>query len=162
MNRVTLTGIAERMADAIGIGNITRERLCSEAGIPDGSFTHIIGETFTAFITSLAFDNIMITKSRVAPEFRRMALLESAVMVASRDGWQKMTRDAIAELSKVSPALVSYALGDMKNIKRIVIREAIKRGIVSIIAEGITYGDPEALTVPKKLRSKVNKYIAGL
>jgi hypothetical protein len=50
----------------------------------------------------------------------------------------------------------------MDNIKRLVLREAIKREVVSIIAEALTGGDPEALIVSKKLRTKVNKYIARL
>jgi DNA-binding transcriptional regulator YbjK len=163
MDRGKIREIAERMAEAIGVANITRERLCSEAGIPEGSFTHIMGESFTDFITCAEIENGQrFTRARVAPEFRRVAVLESAVTVAQRDGWRAMTRDTIAELSCISAGLVSYVLGDMEAVRRVVLQEAIRREIVSIVAEALTSGSPEALIVSKKLRSKVNKYIARL
>jgi DNA-binding transcriptional regulator YbjK len=163
MDRGKIREIAERMAEAIGVANITRERLCSEAGIPEGSFTHIMGESFTDFITCAELENShRFTRARVAPEFRRQAVLESAIMVAQRDGWQAMTRGSIAELSCISAGLVSYVLGDMSFIREMVLSGAIGREIVSIVAEALTAGDPMALNVSKKLRLKVNKYIARL
>ena len=45
--------IAIDMANANGLINLTRFDLCERAEIPEGSFPHVMGCTFTEFVTEL-------------------------------------------------------------------------------------------------------------
>ena len=48
--------IAINLARTDGLINLTRVGLCAAAGIPDGSFRHVTGQTFNEFIDSLRRD----------------------------------------------------------------------------------------------------------
>jgi DNA-binding transcriptional regulator YbjK len=162
VDREKLEQAALKLGESVGLANVSKRMLCESAGIPEGSFQHIIGETFTEFITALGEHKGFITTSRCAPKFRRAAILESAIVVAEQiDGWGAITREAIAEQARVSPGLVSHVLGDMDFIKDQVMEAAVKREIVSIVTEGLALGNTEALKASKALRAKITKYISA-
>lgn len=89
---------------------------------------------------------------RLDPAIRRAALLDVAVDVASTRGWRTLTRECIAVAAGVSPALVSARLGTMDQLRRAVMRAAVRREIASIVAEGLVAGDPHARRAPDALK----------
>lgn len=70
-----------------------------------------------------------------------------------------MTRDLIAAQANVSPGLVSLYLGTMTKLRRTVMREAVKRGMASIVAEGLAERDPQALKAPAELKSAAAEHL---
>lgn len=162
-NHVTNTALD--MVYENGLINLSRRELCDRAGIPDGSFPHIMGETFTEFVSrikkvAVEENNFPVVKTRTNPELRREQILNVAVEMADKDGYNNITRDAIAETAGVSMGLVTRYFGTMKQLRRDIIRVAIKREIPNIIAQGLANGDPHARKAPKNLKSQAANIIA--
>jgi AcrR family transcriptional regulator len=99
--------------------------------------------------------------TRLQPTARKSALLDAALVVAQRDGYDHMTREAIAAQYQVSPGLVSHHLGTMPQLRRAVMRAAVARGVLGIIARGLSLKDPQALRAPDDLKRKAAKLIAS-
>lgn len=91
---------------------------------------------------------------RLSPEVRAEQLLEHAIEQAKTTGLARLTRDGIAQRAGVAPGLVSVRLGTMANLRRDIIRHAIKRAILPIVAEALMARDPQALKAPKELRQR--------
>ena len=80
--------------------------------------------------------------NRIEPKKRRRQLLNSAVEIARDEGFQNLTRQAIADAAGVSPGLVTVHLGTMSNLKRSVMRAGVAREIHEIISYGIAINHP--------------------
>jgi len=79
---------------------------------------------------------------RHKPAVRKALILEAAVEVASLPGgWSAFTRDAIAKQAACSDGLVSRYLGDIPEARKLVMRQAIKREILSIIVQSLAAQD---------------------
>jgi AcrR family transcriptional regulator len=92
--------------------------------------------------------------ARLKPEDRKQEILEAAVRLARVDGYSNITRDNIATAAGVSMGLVNHHYGTINQLKRAVMRAAISREILSIIAEGIVLKDKVALKVSEELRKR--------
>lgn len=91
---------------------------------------------------------------RLPPEAREALLIDTALKLAAKHGLSTLTRDQIAEAADVSPGLVSARLGTMVAMRRTVMRQAVARGDVKVVAQGIAMRDPHALKAPAELRAK--------
>lgn len=96
---------------------------------------------------------------RLPPNDRRALVLEAALHTAEHKGYRRMTRDLIAVRAEVSPSLVSLYLGTMPQLRRVVMREAIKREIVPIVAAGLAERDPAALRAGPALRARAAAHL---
>jgi hypothetical protein len=92
---------------------------------------------------------------------RTRELLAHALTVAERDGWARMTREAVAMQAEVSPGLVSARLGTMAELRRAVMRAAVAAGTLRVVAEGLVLGDKHALRAPESLRAAAAASIAS-
>lgn len=90
---------------------------------------------------------------RLPPNDRRALVLEAALTTAERSGYNRMTREGIAKRAGVSPSLVSLYLGTMPTLRHTVMREAVKREIVPIVATGLADGNREAHRAGPALRA---------
>lgn len=91
---------------------------------------------------------------RMHPNDRKAQILDAAIAVAVRDSFANMERKAIAREANVTEGLVSYHFGTMKNLRRTVMRHAIKERNLYIIAEGIICRNPYALKVPDDVKKE--------
>lgn len=98
---------------------------------------------------------------RLNPTDRKPLLVDAALTAATKHGYRRMTRENIAAHADVSPGLVSLYLGTMTKLRRTVMREAIKRGLASIVAEGLAERDPQALKAPDDLKSEAAKLLTA-
>lgn len=141
-----------------GLINLSRIGLCEAAGIPSGSFPHIMECTFSELVEELksqATNRIAgcaVTKSRANPELRKDQILSVAVDLARKVGCHKLTRDEIAHRAGVSMGLVSRYFGTMKQLRRSVMRSAITQEIPEIVAKGLANNDPHARKAPAELK----------
>lgn len=85
---------------------------------------------------------------------RNAAVLEAAVTLAKAEGYQWITRDAVAKAAGVSAGSVNNAFRTMRELKREVLREAIKRQIVEIVAQGLADRHAIALDAPADLKHR--------
>ena len=96
----------------------------------------------------------MSKQTKLAVRDRVAQILQASLDVAKTVGFNRMTREDIAERAKVSPALITYHLGTMKSLRRDVMREAIRCECLPVIAQGIVLGDPHAVKAPRELLSR--------
>lgn len=85
---------------------------------------------------------------------RDQKVLEAAIAEAREQGYQFITREAVAARSGVSVGGVNNAFGTMLELKRAVLRAAIEREILPIVAEGIAMGSPVVSEIPPELRER--------
>lgn len=81
-------------------------------------------------------------------------VLEAAIAEASEQGYQFITREAVALRAGVSVGGVNNAFGTMLDLKRAVLRAAIERENLPIVAEGIAMGSPVCAEIPPELRER--------
>lgn len=93
-------------------------------------------------------------KKHLPSEIRGQQLLDVAVALASKSGLAKLTREQIALKANVSPGLVSARLGTMENLRRSVMRQAVAREDLKLLAEGLVTRHPVALRAPAELRAR--------
>jgi AcrR family transcriptional regulator len=97
-----------------------------------------------------------------AMKARRDALiLDTAIELAKVDGYQWITRQAIAEIAKISVGSVNNAYGTMVELKRAVMRAAVERGIVEIVAQGLAEGSSIARNAGPELRERAAALITS-
>jgi hypothetical protein len=157
--RAEVKKVAIEMVKSVGLINLSRRELCERAEIADGSFPHIMGCTFLQFTAELKGEiddtaTHVVSKSRANPELRKEHILNAALSVAIERGYGKMTRDHIADTAGCSVGLVSKYFGTMLNLKRDVMRAAIREEELGIVAEGLATGDKHARKAPQELKEK--------
>ena len=93
-----------------------------------------------------------MTHRRMGKRARHDSILDAALRVAEHRGYQMMTRDDIALAAGCSPALVSEVLGTMQALRRSVMRAAVSREVLPVIAQGLALRDVHAIRAPESVR----------
>ena len=88
------------------------------------------------------------------PGMRFRQLMNAAMEIAVETGFASVTRDGIARRAGVSSGLVSLHLGTMKNLRRTLMRAAVREEVLSVVAEGVATRDPTALKATAELRER--------
>lgn len=89
---------------------------------------------------------------RMTPAARKDQIFAVALKVAERNRYDQMTRDQIATAAGVSVGLISTYFGTMANLRRDIMRHAVKQRILSIVAQGLLANDQYAKRAPEELR----------
>lgn len=92
---------------------------------------------------------------------RKNQLLDAALTIARKRGYTKVTREAIAEAVGCVPATVSNHLGTTPNMKRGIMRAAVAKGVIEVIAQGLADGNPHAKKAPHELKEKAVAHLMG-
>ena len=98
---------------------------------------------------------------RMKPKDRKEHILHAALTVARNRGFNRMDRAAIASQAGVTPALITKYYTTMTQMRRAVMRAAVKREIVEIIAYGIGARDKHALRASDELKQRAADWIAS-
>lgn len=98
-------------------------------------------------------------RQRIAPEIRKQQLIDAAVNLAQTVGYHKVTLRAIAELVGVQPSLAVYYFSTMTQLRRAIMRTAIERKIISIIAQGLGAQDIHAHKAPDDLKQQAIEFL---
>lgn len=88
-------------------------------------------------------------------------ILRAALEIAPTTGYSRMTRDEIAKRANVPPSLVAYHMGTMNELRRQVMREAIRVECLPVIAQGLAVRDRHALKAPDELRCRALDALRG-
>lgn len=83
----------------------------------------------------------------------RVQILNSTMKLAAKADYRHITREAIAEHAKVTPSLVSYHLGTMEQMRRHVMREAIRTENLAVLVQGLVAKDRHALKATAELKA---------
>lgn len=92
--------------------------------------------------------------ARLKPEIRRAQILQHAVEAARDHGYQRITRDEVARRAGVSVGLVTRYFTTMPQLKRSVMRFAVRNEILEIIAQGLAAADPHARKAAPELKQR--------
>lgn len=166
MNREQVKQTAIAMVQEIGLINLSRRELCDRAGVPDGSFPHVMGCNFANFVKELKDEGhdgatYPVSKSRTNPGLRKAQILTVAIELAKEKGYREITRDGVAESAGVSMGLVTRYFGTMKQLKTAVMRSAVKQGIPEIVAQGLANGDAHAKKASVELKARAATLLAN-
>lgn len=101
-----------------------------------------------------------MTVKRFEPATRKRMLIEAAIEAARQPGgWSRLTRESIAKQAECSDGLISRYLGDMANVRKVIMRVAVKREIREIIAQSIAAHD--GYTIKSELRQRSISSLLG-
>ena len=75
---------------------------------------------------------------------RKNEILAAALKVAERTHYAHMTRNAVAVEAGVSGPLVQHYFGTMPQLRRDVMRKAVRDANLLVIAQGLVAGDKHA------------------
>lgn len=89
---------------------------------------------------------------RLAKKDRTEQLLIVATSIAEKKGLNAVSRAAIAAEAGVSEALINTHYGTMTQLRRAIMRRAVKDRILTIICQGLVLNDPIAKKAPEDLR----------
>lgn len=93
-------------------------------------------------------------RKRLEPLDRRQQILDAAIDQAREQGFQNVTREGIARKAECSDGLVSSYFNTMSQLKRALMREAIRSEVLEIVAQGLVVGDPCAKKAPEELKKR--------
>lgn len=93
-----------------------------------------------------------MTQQRLPKSERRAELLDAAIKVAERIGADRVTHDLVAVEASVTRTLVIHYFGTATQLRRDIMRAAVKKRIVGIVARGIALRDGHALKADDALR----------
>lgn len=82
-------------------------------------------------------------------------ILGAALTLCSKDKiYSRITRDEIAKKAGIPPTLITYHLGTMTDVRRQIMREAVRAECLRVIAQGLAARDRHALKAPEDLRQR--------
>jgi AcrR family transcriptional regulator len=84
------------------------------------------------------------TRKRLDPVDRKEQILDAAISEARKVGYSRLTKEAIAQAAECSPALVNFYFSTMTKLRRALMRAAVKREVLEIIAQGLVDKNPQA------------------
>ena len=99
---------------------------------------------------------------RMQPNDRKAQILNAAVELSIREGWGTITREKVAEAAGISAGLVTKYFISVEQLRASVMRSAIDREILIILADGVALRDDIALSAPPKLRAQAILSCMGL
>lgn len=94
----------------------------------------------------------MNTRTRLAPDDRKRQIVAAACRIAAKQGFNHVTREAIAESANVSVGLVSHYCGGMDGLRRAVVDEAVRTKNIRLLGQALLVQDPAARRAPADLR----------
>lgn len=90
--------------------------------------------------------------SKLHPDERKAQILAAALVIAAKSGYQNVQRKALAEKCGVAESLVNRYFKTMPELKRDVMRAAVREKCLAVIAQGLAMHDRQALKAPEALR----------
>lgn len=91
---------------------------------------------------------------RKSTKLRREEILKIAMAIAIKSGLPAVSGTAIAKRMGVSRPAVAYHIPNVQALRDDVMREAVTSEILSLIAHGLSVGNPIATAAPAKLRRR--------
>lgn len=95
-----------------------------------------------------------MTNKRFKPEIRKEEILKAALVLANDRGYANVTRDEIADMVGISGPAVQYHFSTMKQLRRELMRYAVKVEHLHVVAQGVSARDAQALKAPEELRCR--------
>lgn len=102
-----------------------------------------------------------MTQQRLPKGERRAEILKAALDLAASVGVDKVTQADVAKRVGVTHTLVIHYFGTVTQLRRDVMRAAVKNRIVAVVARGIALRDPYALKADPALREAAAAHLSA-
>ena len=96
---------------------------------------------------------------RLSKEVRKEEILNAALTLSERLGYLHITREQVANRAECSEASVTHYFTTMFKLKRAVVRAAIQRENLAVIAQALASRSPWVKKIDPDLRMKAIKSI---
>jgi AcrR family transcriptional regulator len=97
---------------------------------------------------------------KLKPKERKQQILDAAIKVTVRVGFNSLTREAIATEAKVSDGTVSFHFNTMKQLRRALARYAMKTHNGAVLSMLVSDKEFKSLLKPEHIQLAV-KHITG-
>ena len=98
---------------------------------------------------------------RLSAAERRELILEAAVKLADTSHYQRITRQDIADEAGIAPTLVTHYFGTMPQLRRDVMRYAVRNECLRVIGQGLASQDTHALRASPGLQASALGSLLG-
>ncbi len=95
-----------------------------------------------------------MTKRRMKRDERAEEILNAALKVSEEHGYDKVSRAQIAEEANCAESLISFYFSTMDDVRDTIMKEAILKHNLKIIAQGIISNSEHVLTASKYLKQE--------
>lgn len=99
-----------------------------------------------------------MSREKLTQEQRKKQILETAIFLAEKKGYQNFTRQEIADKIGISPSYVNFYFNTAKIMKEAVLNEAIRTENLRIVAQASLTKDT-SWGISPELRKKAINYI---
>jgi AcrR family transcriptional regulator len=83
---------------------------------------------------------------------RKSEILAAALALAIKHGYMHVTRLQISERIGCATGLIPYHFGNMCDLRRSMMSEALRTRCLPVLAQGIVTKHPKAMRAPEELR----------
>lgn len=91
-------------------------------------------------------------ENRMPPKKRQTEMIQTALELAEKIGFGNLTRENIGHACGLVPSMVNARFGTMTEMRRTIIRAAIKNETLPVIAYLIATNHPAAKNIPSDLK----------
>jgi AcrR family transcriptional regulator len=98
---------------------------------------------------------------KLAARERVAQILGAALDVAAKVGYQRVTRQEVADRIGIPSSLIPYHMGTMVEFRRQIMREAVRVECLPVIAQGLAHRDRHAMKAPDELRARALATLQG-
>ena len=85
---------------------------------------------------------------------RKQQIIDPGLELAAEIGFAAVNRAKIAAKVNLAEGTVSHRLGTMAQVRRSIMRAAIKNNVFVVIAQGLALNDPTAVKAPAEVRKR--------
>lgn len=111
----------------------------------------------------------MSKKEYLKKDARRDQILSAAMDIALIDGYDKLTRDGVADRANCAAGQVNRIFNTMPQLKRAVMRSTVaqlemnpnNQRLLLILATGLSYRETPALNAPQELKQAALQLLMG-
>lgn len=96
----------------------------------------------------------MNTPNRMAAVDRKQSILDGAVKLAQRQHYATITRDQLASACDVAGALINHYFGTIEKLRDEIVKEAVRREVLRVVAQGIIAKHPATRRASLDLRRR--------
>lgn len=96
----------------------------------------------------------MPPQERPGPKIQRERILAAALHLSQIGNYATITREQITIYAQCSPGLLNHYYSTMAQLRRDVMRAAVRLRIGAIVAQGLVAKDPIALKAPEDLKKQ--------
>ena len=96
---------------------------------------------------------------RLNPKIRRQQILDAALKLAEKRGFDRLTRETIATAAGTSVGLVSHYFTSMASMRKAVMKEAVSRESLDVIAHGIAVNHIHTRKLSGELKRRVLEHV---